>query len=141
MNKYVYPFHTGDNGKQKPKIPIRVINFDTGKSISTTAILDTGADSCTFPSMITINVGHKLDEKSLREKGTTGISGVEIDTYVHPFKIEILDVDRKKVIRTLDIVGNTIKSNSMLPILGTHMFLEKFLIKFDYLNDRIILEW
>ena len=141
MNKYSYPFVKEKNKKVKPKIPIRVINFHTGQSIHTIALLDTGADSCTFPSMITLSVGYKLTPESLREKGTFGISGEELDTYVHPFIIEILSPDRKKVIRTLNIVGNTIITNTMPPILGTHLFLEKFKITFDYINDFVHLEW
>ncbi|WP_111682480.1 hypothetical protein [Winogradskyella tangerina] len=141
MNKYTYPFRKGENGILRPKIPIRIINYNTNKAIHTLAMIDTGADCCTFPSMITMNVGHKLDNESKKEKGTRGISGTEIDTYVHPFKIEILDSTRKKVLRTLEVVGNTIMSNSLPPILGTNMFLEKFKITLDYVKKEITLEW
>lgn len=141
MNKAVYPFHKSQNGKLKPKIPIRVVNFDTGEKVSTLAMIDTGADACTFPSMITLTIGHKLDDVSLREKGTVGVSGVEIDTYVHGYKIEVLDNTRKTVVRELAITGNTIITNTLVPILGTHMFLENFRVTLDYINNTIILEW
>ena len=141
MNKYTYPLEKGDGGFLRPKVPIRIVNYNTGKSIPTLAMIDTGADCCTFPSMITLTVGHRLDKESRKEKGTRGISGVEIDTYVHPFKIELLDNNRKKVVRTIDLTAHTIVSNSLPPILGTQRFLEMFKVSIDYIDKTITLEW
>lgn len=141
MKSQKYQFTQLENGKQKPKIPVNVINHSTGQKLRVFALLDTGADSCTFPSMITRTIGYRLDAKSKCEKGTRGISGIEIDTYAHGFRIEVLDQSRKNVIRIIDLVGHTIENNDLPPILGTHNFLELFRIDFDYINNEFELKW
>tara|TARA_R110002049_G_scaffold289547_1_gene472433 strand:- start:67 stop:492 length:426 start_codon:yes stop_codon:yes gene_type:complete len=141
LNSHTYPLHKEKNGVFRPKIPVRIVNFDTGKSIPILALIDTGADSCTFPSMVTLTLGYDLTEENKKIKGTRGVSGDELDTYVHPFKIELLDNSRKETLRTLEIVGHTIVSNSLPPILGTHLFLQKFKFIIDYLNNELTLEW
>ena len=141
MNKQSYPFHKTLDGRFKLKVPIRVVNLETGKSIPTLAIIDTGADHCTFPSMITLNIGLSLDEKSKSQKGTRGISGEEQETYKHWVRIELLDSNRIKVIRSLDVIANTLKRNDIPPILGTEMFLDKFHLSVNYLKQIIELNW
>lgn len=141
MNKQSYSFHKTTDGRFKLKVPIRVVNLENGKSILTLATIDTGADHCTFPSMITLNIGLFLDEQSKSQKGTRGISGEEQETYKHWVRIDLLDPTRTKVVRSLNVIANTLKRNDIPPLLGTEMFLEKFHLSVNYLKKIIELNW
>lgn len=141
MNKHSYLLHKNTDGRPNLKIPIRVVHIETGKSIHTLATIDTGADNCTFPSMISLNIGNLLNEHSKSKNGTRGISGEEQDTYKHWVTIEVLDSSRTKVIRSLNVIANTLKRNDIPPLLGTSMFLDKFHLSINYLEKEIELKW
>ncbi|WP_350284490.1 hypothetical protein [uncultured Croceitalea sp.] len=139
-NKHTYPLPK-EKGRSKPKIPIRLINYDTGVSRKINALIDTGSDYCVIPSYITKSIGFKLTEEDKIEKGLKGISGKRIDTYVHGFKIEILDADMKNVVCRLDTHAYTVKTENLTPILGTHGFLKNFNLSIDYKKNTITLMW
>lgn len=139
-NKYTYPLLT-EQGRLKPRIPVRIYNFETGKFQTTNALIDTGSDSCIIPSYISNALGHKLNPEDKRVKGVKGIESREIDTYVHGFKIQLLAPDKKTPVRTLDVVGFTVKIDHAYPILGTQMFLEHFKVSIDYKKKKITLKW
>jgi len=139
-NKHTYPL-IRENGRQTPRIPVRIINFDTGESELTTALIDTGSDSCVFPSYITTSIGYKLDDKDKRKIGIKGISGVELDCYVHGFTIQILDSSKTHVLSSIDTIAYTVTNDNLTPILGTYRFLEFLQITIDYTNEEIIIRW
>ncbi len=139
MNQFVYPINKVE-GKIKPKIPIRLTNPKTGDSLRVLALIDTGSDACTIPSMISRTLGLQLNDGSKRKNGTKGISDKELDTFVHVLEIELLDNSKKKVIRKLDVVVNTI--DRRIPVIvGTMQFLEKLNISLNYPEDKITLSW
>ncbi len=118
-----------------------MVNIDSGKSIHTLAAIDTGADNCTFPSILSLNIGNQLNENGKSKNGTRGISGEEQDTYKHWVTIEVLDAIRTEVIRSLNVIANILKRNDIPPLLGTHMFLDKFHLSINYLEKEIELKW
>jgi len=139
-HKYTYPL-LHEQGRLKPRIPVRIYNFDTNEFRQANALIDTGSDSCLVPSYISTAIGHKLTEGNKRRKGVKGIESREIDTYVHGFKIELLSPDKKTAVRVLDVVGYTVKIDHAYPILGTQMFLEHFKVSIDYKKNKIVLKW
>lgn len=139
-HKYTYPLLT-EQGRLKPRIPVRIYNFENGKHQTANALIDTGSDSCIIPSYISEFIGHKLTQDDRKVKGVKGIENKEVETYVHGFKIELLAPDNRTPIRLIDVVGYTVKADHAYPILGTNMFLEFFKISIDYKKRKIILEW
>ncbi len=139
-NKVVYPLPK-EQGRPKPKIPIRITNFETGQSEDINALIDTGSDYCVFPSFITKSVGHELGEDDIKQDGLRGISGVPIETYVHGFKISLLDEKMEKVLCTVDTIAYTVLTQKLTPILGYAGFLTNFKVSVDYKKNKIILKW
>ena len=138
--KHTYPL-LREGGRQKPRIPIRIINITTGKSEVTNALIDTGSDSCVFPSYITSSIGYELKEEDKRKFGIKGISGIEVESYVHGYKIELLDRDKRKTLASIDTIAYTVNTNNLTPLLGTNRFLMFFKITIDYNVGEITLEW
>ena len=139
-NREVYPLPK-EQGRPKPKIPIRLSNFFNGESQIISALIDTGSDYCVFPDYITESIGFELSEKTRKKEGLKGISGTPVETYVHGFKIELLDARKEKVLCYLETHAYTVKTKNLSPILGMHGFLKNFKISIDYKKDIIIIEW
>lgn len=140
LNKHTYPL-LREQGRLKPRIPIKLVNFESGQSIIANALIDTGSDSCIFPSFLSTAIGHKIRDEDKKVRGVKGIESREIDTWVHGFKIELLSADRKTTLRTLDVVGFSVEIDHAYPILGTQMFLEHYKVSIDYKKDIIEIEW
>ncbi len=130
-----------EQGRLKPRLPIKIVNFETGQSRIAYALIDTGSDSCIVPSYLSTAIGHKIRDEDKKIRGVKGIESKEIDTWVHGFKIELLSPDRKSTIRKLDVVGFTVEIEHSYPILGTQMFLEHFKVSIDYKKKTIEIEW
>lgn len=139
-NKFTYSL-LREQGRLKPRIPIKIVNFESGQFRVVNALIDTGSDSCIVPSYISKAIGHEIRDEDKKVRGVKGIESREIDTWVHGFKIELLSPDRKKSLRVLDVVGFTVEIDHSYPILGTQMFLEHFKISIDYKKDIIEIEW
>jgi hypothetical protein len=56
-----YPFKklTPDD-PLRPILPIRITNPDTGLSVRSWGLIDTGADDCAFPARLATILGHNL---------------------------------------------------------------------------------
>lgn len=141
MNKVSYQITRNKFDRQKPKVPIRLTNPLNGESLTVLALVDSGSDCCTLPSMVSRTLGLDLDSESKSEKGTRGISGEELNTYKHVLRIDLLDESRRNIVRSLNVVVNTIEINDLPPILGTYMFLEEFNIGLNYLYNTIDFNW
>ncbi|WP_343487176.1 hypothetical protein [Allomuricauda sp. d1] len=139
-NKHTYPL-TREKGRQKPRIPIRIRNFSTGEFLIANALVDTGSDSCVFPNYITKALGYELNEGDKKHIGIKGISEIELDCYVHGFKIDILDSHKLRTLVSIDTVAYTVESDNITPLLGTYRLLDFFKIEIDYNNDTITLNW
>ena len=140
LNKYTYPLTT-EQGRLKPRVPVRIYNFETGQYRQVNALIDTGSDSCIVPSFISKAIGHKISPQDKKQRGVKGIENREVDTYVHGFKIELMAPNRKTPVRTLDVMGYTVEVDRAYPILGTQMFLQHFKVSIDYKKRKITLKW
>ncbi len=139
MKKYVYQI-IEENGKRKPKIPIRITNPLNGESLRVLALIDTGADVCTMPIMIARTLGINLNKDTKLEKGTRGISDEQMETHVGVLSIHLLDPSKKEVLRSLKSIVNIIDSRIPV-ILGTNNFLGQFNIGMNHIDDEIVLSW
>lgn len=62
---------TKDN-KERHWLPVSIINPDTGKSIHTYGLVDTGADECSIPAAFANELGHELRKGKPRDVDTAG---------------------------------------------------------------------
>ena len=141
MSKSIYPFNKATTGKETPKIPLILTNPLNGKQLCVLALLDTGADVCTLPVMIARTLELEQSDKTKTKHGTSGISGKPLSTYEHTINIGLLSEDRSHVVRSLNVKVNSLGSGGIPPIIGTSMFLEKFIVTLDYPKKSICLEW
>lgn len=142
MSSSSYKFvKTSARAKAQAKIPIRITNSSNGISVPAFALIDTGADSCTFPLMISMSLGLPYDSSHKSKHGTVGISGVSQESYTHKVVIEVLDEARRNVIRTMNVEISSLKTNDIPPLLGVHQFLEEFHIAIDYKSQTFQLNW
>ncbi|MBF0276025.1 MAG: hypothetical protein HQK84_12415, partial [Nitrospinae bacterium] len=129
VNKFPF-FAPSENSKEKPYLPIRVINPKTGRCFPATlyALIDTGADECVMPGFIAENVGHNLT--NVEEKDIGGIGG-SVLVYPHTTTIEVLRERKGEeplvVHRFEKVLIDYTKHNNIPPILGERNFLSKFL--------------
>ena len=141
MNKASYPIHKSKKDHFTLKVPIRLVNLETGQSLNLIGRIDTGSDYCNFPSMISRTIGLVLDEKSLCEYGSRGISGVSIPTHKHWARIDLLDPTRTRVLRSLTLIINTLENKEVPPLIGVKMFLDQFKMTSNFFEDILDLEW
>ncbi|GEM_PF-5348127 len=62
---------TPDN-RERPWLPVKIINHLTGKSISTYGLVDTGADESSLPADFARQFGHDLKKGEHKEVDTAG---------------------------------------------------------------------
>jgi len=141
LSKSSYKFvKTSEKAKAQAKIPIRITNPENNRSVPAFALIDTGADMCTFPLMISMSLGLPFDEKHKSKFGTVGISGVSQDSYVHQVVIEVLDEERNPI-RSLNVEISSLKRNDIPPLLGVYQFLDQFHLSIDYRSQSFDLTW
>lgn len=113
------------NNLLRPFLDVRYTNPHTGVSYQTSALIDTGADSCVLPAEMAGLLGHDLFSGEPTQ--FKGISG-EVQTYYrHTMNINIDGYD----FTTSDVMiafSDTIKR----PILGVKTFLCNFVLTVDY---------
>lgn len=140
MSQEIYPFHKNENGTITPKIPIRITNQKSGERIHAYALLDTGAENCNLPIMIARTIGLQYTDGYKSKVGSSGISGEIINTWIHVVKIELLDVTRKEVIKTVTSRVSCLNTNDIPAIVGTKGFLENLRVTLDYVKKEIIID-
>ena len=114
---------------------VRVVNPHTNTSHPPVlALMDTGADECSFPAEAAFPLGHNL-ESTPRKEITT--AGGRTWAYSHTSRVEILErrPDGRygdKVLYTISdtLIDFTIGLKTF--ILGTKQFLDGFVLKIDY---------
>lgn len=110
-------------GQFYPLVPIKVKR--SGKSLSTTALIDSGANTTIFRQEIARRLGVPLD----RGKAITfsGIAG-KIKAWVHKLELEVLEDNPFRC-----AVAFSRQYTTSFNILGRHGFFEKYLVT---LNEK-----
>ena len=122
----------------RPWLWIRVTNPETGSAVQTLALIDTGADSCVFPSEMAEKLGHKLNAGIPKSINT---ANRETTAFAHRTKIEVLDVEENGYPgnRVLyDMPEQQIDYTCGLPafLLGQSNFLSHFILKINYPKEE-----
>ena len=85
-------------------------------------------------------LGLNLDKNSEANGSTIGISGEPIKTWKHLLKTDLLDNHWQETGISLDIIVSVLDPKiANQPIVGTHMFLEKFVVTLNYRSQVITL--
>lgn len=109
----------------KPFLDVRYINPHTGISVRTTALIDTGADTCVLPASMADVLGHDLELGY--PANYQGVTGVCIPFYKHTMQIEIDGLNY-----ITDNVMIAFSPTVREPILGVQTFLNKFILTINY---------
>jgi len=114
----------------KPRLPVSVINPDTGLFVRTFALIDTGADECAVPADFAALLGHNFEAGS-RKTIITGngesIAFSHTTTFIiyHPS----LPYD---IAYTIPNTPIDFMPNLPVVLLGVKSFLSKFILNIDY---------
>lgn len=131
-----YPFRrVVPDSPARPMLPIRVTNPETGFSLRSWGLIDTGADDCAFPAAYARSLGHNLTAGTPREIGTG--NGI-IVAYSHICRIDIYRMDTGGAVSDTEIVYAVDDTTlDFLPnlhciLLGTKNFLNNFILTVNY---------
>ena len=142
MTSATYKIHSLNQGALRPLVPILLINPDTGQRIRVDALIDTGADACSFPKHLADITGHNLKGSNVESSVSSGIGGVEIKTWKHSFLIGLLDPTSNRVLKwTNKQLIDCFDHNNAPPLLGSKNFLKDFIIEINYPYKEIKLTW
>jgi len=113
----------------KPRLPIKITNPHTGKTLLTYGLIDTGADECAIPAEYAVILGHDL-HRGIKKNIITGAG--ETEAYGHTMDIETSGILIKNVV--IDFMEG-------LPtvLLGVRSFLSRFILTVDYKNHSFSL--
>ena len=119
----------------RPLLPLQIINPATQRAINYWGMIDTGADTCTFPAFIAQALGHRF-ERGLSPQRISTASGISL-CYLHTCTVKIFDyengiTDFSIPVFTIEnrLLGCLNYNGPML--LGVKHFLENFILKIDY---------
>ncbi|RPJ79570.1 MAG: hypothetical protein EHM20_01010, partial [Alphaproteobacteria bacterium] len=133
-----FPFTV--TNRPKPMLGVRLTNLKNGKSISTWALIDTGADATSFPEWFarSLNLDLKKDYKKINTgngetKASLGICKIE----VYDSKVPEPNSIQKAVAKGNVIYKKENASIDFLPeletaLLGVDNFLGEFVLKINY---------
>ena len=111
----------------RPIIPITISIGDA--SLVSAAVIDSGADYCTFPKWVLRNLGVHL--KSGPRDSVRGLTE-KVDTYIHKTMLKIETVE-------FEIDGYYIDKNMPYCLLGQNGFFSFFNVNFEFQKKNIIL--
>jgi len=119
---FIDRFNTGlfDYKVYRPLLDIVLKNGSN--SIPTTALVDSGADRCTFPTTMGEAIG--LDVHSVTPEVTKGINNINTNIYVHDVLIIVRNNRLHVKCGFVDELG--------IPLLGQEGFFDQYLIKFHH---------
>ena len=120
---YLTVLNSDLNGKHFHRPVVDVEIFGPDKSITTFALLDSGADNCLFHLEYAKAIG--IDLNKCRKSLTMGVEGGKIEIYLADIEIKVKGLEKIKV-----PVG-FIKSNSVNGLLGQIGFFDLNRIKFE----------
>jgi hypothetical protein len=121
--QYLTVLNSDPNGKHFRRPVVDVEIFGPKNSISTFALLDSGADNCLFHFEYAKAIGIDLDK--CKKSATMGVEGGKIEIYLTEIQIKVKGLEKIKV-----PVG-FIKSNSVNGLLGQIGFFDLNRIKFE----------
>lgn len=121
--QYLTVLNNDPNGKHFRRPVVDVEIFGPKSSISTFALLDSGADNCLFHLEYAKEIGVDLDK--CKKSATMGVEGGKMEIYLTEIEIKIKGLEKIKV-----PVG-FIKSNSVNGLLGQIGFFDLNRIKFE----------
>lgn len=131
-----YPFRRVVAGATaRPMLPIRITNPETGLSLRSWGLIDTGADDCALPAAYARSLGHNLTAGAAREIGTG--NGITV-AYSHICKIDIYRLEAAGAVSDTEVVysiGDTpldFLPNLHCILLGTRNFLNNFILTVNY---------
>lgn len=113
---------------------IKITNPNTGYTLDTVGVIDTGADTCTVPASFAKILGYNLTDGVPKLVGTG--NGVTT-AYSHTCRIDIYDTEslRKrnaKLIYTTSEIQIDFMPNLTMVLLGVNNFLGQFFLGIDY---------
>lgn len=119
-----------------PVLPINIINSESNKSQNLWAIIDTGADECSFPAETAELLCHNL--KKGKQKNVSTGNGIT-SAYLHTVTIQVFDprilynsVEYGHPIYKVENVLINFIENLKIGLLGVANFLENFRLIIDY---------
>ncbi len=118
----------------RPMVTIRITNPDTGFSVNTYGLIDTGADDCAVPASFARALGHDLMAgESKRIQTGNGVTAA----YSHTCTIDIFDTrqledNTLKIAYTMSETLIDFMPNLHCVLLGTESFLNQFVLSVDY---------
>lgn len=119
---------TRDN-KERPWLPVTIINPKNGKSIKTYGLVDTGADECSVPAGFAKELGHDLRKGNLKKVDT---AGGKTKAYSHVTTIEIFNIKENKAAHRMKDIPIDFADGLNVVLLGVKDFLDHFTLKIDY---------
>lgn len=130
-----HPFTDLGDGQPRPMLWVRVINPHTNqRHPPVLALVDTGADECSFPAGVAFLLGHNLESVARKE---VSAAGGKTWAYPHTSRVEILERQPdgrpgSKVLYTIPDTFIDFTIGLKFFVLGTRNFLCKFVPKIDY---------
>lgn len=123
------------HGCYRPVIPVKLTNPATGQSLPVLAWIDSGADSCIFPSNMAEIIGHNLTKGDKIEP--RGYGSTNIPAYLHTNNLLLVDgFGTRSEWRSSTYFSAGIEGHGLLGLKG---FFSHFKVDIDYRNRIIIL--
>jgi|WetSurMetagenome_2_1015567.scaffolds.fasta_scaffold133493_3 hypothetical protein len=131
-----FPFlKASPNSIERPMLFLTITNPDSGLSIDTIGIIDTGADCCAIPASYANMLGYNLAKGKPKTVGTG--NGTTI-AYSHISRIDLYHTERllkngdtEKIYTTSEIEIDFMQKLSVV-LLGVNNFLSQFFLCVDY---------
>lgn len=137
MNRQVYPFADihGTGARPGPHnatyLPIRISNPASGLGLVTLALIDTGADTCTFPASLARLLGHNYDAPEVQRGDVSGVSG-NTQFRKHTFVMDILDATMTRTVHRFPARLLSCVDSDIPPLIGVLDCLADFRLTVDY---------
>ncbi len=131
-----FPFLKASDADTTPRpwLFVRITNPNTGRSLSTIGLIDTGADECCLPATYADLLGHNLLAGAAK---TINTGNGSTTAYGHTCTIDIFDtrgllVDTQKISHTIPKIIIDFMPNLHCVLLGVKTFLNNFKLTIDY---------
>lgn len=127
----------------RPYLWVKIINPHKNLFITISALVDTGADICLFPSDAATVLGHNL-RSGVPGMHVAGVGG-EVSTFKHTLNIEVLNTlkdgfaGNKVLYRMSNVLLHFSTTNNSPFLLGSLDFLNKFILTVDYPKQQFSL--
>lgn len=136
---YSYPL---ENLKRQPVIPIALSNpYDDARQFHTTfALIDTGADMSIIPSSVGRDLLHNNFHPEVEKRTIYGIGG-EVQTFLHTFDLDVLDLDGNVLFRKSGMKIEVSEEECGQVILGMRDFITRYVTKIDFSQNSLFIKW